>query len=273
MPPLTVGTDELPLAGSMSAPARTLYDTRRGPWPLARACRLSLGHGDERPRWAAARGSPGGGLPEDQPALRHRHVHAVDPGAAPDHHRQPLRACRGTARPAARRRRSVTGCWPASTPAAGRPRSCWPERPSLVGASTPRSAGWHLRAFRPLATTGERLADWLRAPGRDPRHLREAVEGIGGGIGWLFNARYRLWRPERDLQGRSLGRIGRDRPGLPGDPGRGLSGHCRGGGGWALPAADVRSIASDHAVIQPAFLRRFGMAAAAAGGLLAAMLW
>ena len=40
-----------------------------------------------------------------------------------------------------------------------------------------------------------------------------------------------------------------------------------------LPAADVRGIASDHAMIQPAFLRRFGMAAAAAGGLLAAMLW
>ena len=117
------------------------------------------------------------------------------------------------------------------------------------------------------------MPTWLGRRGRDPRHLRTAVEGIGGGIGWLFNARYGYGGPVVTYKGDpsvASAEIGGAFREILAEDCLAIAEAVVGG---RLPAADVRSIASDHAVIQPAFLRRFGMAAAAAGGLLAAMLW
>jgi len=118
-------------------------------------------------------------------------------------------------------------------------------------------------AWRPLASVGEAIAAWRERRGADAHKLREAVQGIAGGIGWVLNARVGYGGDEVSYKGdpsvasAAIGHAFREV----------LAEEC-----LALveqvcvegrPATAVRSIASDHAVIQPGFLLKAGVAAAA----------
>ena len=164
MPPLTVGTDELPLAGSMNASVRALYDTLLGHGrSLARAgyrwVMVTNGHGG--PRHAAAleaacrRISRRCGIAMFTPSIlvlhriitgqRFARVEALIGRPLSEAERQGLLAG------------EHAGGWETSFMLA--------ERPSLVGAEYAGLGRLAPPAFRPLATAGERVADMARAPG------------------------------------------------------------------------------------------------------------
>jgi creatinine amidohydrolase/Fe(II)-dependent formamide hydrolase-like protein len=268
MPPLTLGTDELPLPGSMSASVRALYATLLGHGrSLARAgyrwIMVTNGHGG--PRHAAALEAAcrqvgrRHGIAMFTPSIlvlhrvitgqRFARVEALLGRSLSDMERQGLLAG------------EHAGGWETSFMLA--------EDPTLVGPEYTRLSRGGPPAWRPLMAAGAWLGRWHQ----DPARLQTAVEGLGGSIGWLLNARYGYGGPAVTYKGdpsvasADIGRAFRE---VLAEDCLALAEAVVAG---QLPAADVRSIASDHAVIQPAFLRRLGLAAAAAGGVLAGMFW
>jgi creatinine amidohydrolase len=136
------------------------------------------------------------------------------------------------------------------------------ERPELV---EPGFAGLGARqppAWRPLQSWGRRLADWRARRGGDARALRELVDGLAGGIGWLLNARFGYGGDEVSYKGDpsvATAEIGHAfRQLLADDCLSIVEAVCAG----EMAATDVRSIASEHAVIQPHFLAKLALAAA-----------
>jgi hypothetical protein len=125
--------------------------------------------------------------------------------------------------------------------------------------------------WRPLAALGERVSAGLERRGRDTRTLRTAFDGLSGGIGWLLNARFGYGGAEVTYKGDpsvasvDLGRAFRE---LLAEDCLALTEEVVAG---RMRAGDVRSIASDHAVIQPTFWRRVGLAAAAVAALALAL--
>jgi hypothetical protein len=110
---------------------------------------------------------------------------------------------------------------------------------------------------------GEWLAARRERRGRDARRIREAFDGLAGSIGWLLNARFGYGGGEVTYKGDpsvasvEIGRAFREL----------LVRDCleivEAVTSRRRDAADVRSIASDHAVIQPGFAVKAGLAAAA----------
>ena len=127
--------------------------------------------------------------------------------------------------------------------------------------------------WKPLARVGEWLAARRERRGRDARRIREAVDGFAGSIGWLLNARFGYGGGEVTYKGDpsvasiEIGHAFREL----------LARDCleivEAVTSRRRDPADVRSIASDHAVIQPSFAVKAGLAVAAAAVVVVMIVW
>jgi creatinine amidohydrolase len=256
-PPLAIGTDELPLAGSINTPAATVYRVVRAfGEQLVRAgfryIVLTNAHGG--PRHAAAleaasiRISKKHGVAMIAPSIRA--LHRMVSGQALEE----VEAFLGRPLSDAERRGATSGehagTWETAWYLAKRPELVAPEHKSLEADEPPR--------WRPLA----RLGEWLerRAPAKPERKglaTHEVLTSLSGGIGWMLNARFGYGRGGKRTTYK----------GWPGVASREL------GEAYAelpvrmcledleavvegrLDPTDVKSIASDPLLIQPGVLR------------------
>lgn len=270
LPQLAIGADELPLPGTMEIAPRTLYAallaTGRS---LVRAgfenVVVTNGHGG--PRHAAAieaacrRISRRFGIRMFSPSIvvLHRIVTGGRTARVEELLGRPLDARESVAVVSGEH----AGTWETSFMLA--------ERPDLVEPEYVRLGQRQPPPFAPLVRLGERFAAWRDARGGDGAHVREAAQSLGGGIGWVLNARFGYGGDEVSYKGdpsaatAELGHAFREV--LAADCLEIVEAVCLGG----TPPESVRSIASDHAVIQPRFLLRVGVAAALAAGLLLAL--
>ncbi|MBI2913898.1 MAG: creatininase family protein [Chloroflexi bacterium] len=124
--------------------------------------------------------------------------------------------------------------------------------------------------FRPLAAVGARLAPLF---GGNGGRFQEISSGLAGGVGWLLNAHYGYGRPYRvTYQGDPSAASAELGHAIRETMVQGCLEYVERVTGGALAAADVRSIASEPAIIQPGFWQRLGLIAAGALGA-AAFLW
>ena len=267
LPPLPLGTDELPLAGSMNASQRTVYGALMAHGrSLVRAgyryIVLTNGHGG--PRHAAA-------LEYACHRISKRYgVHMIVP-ANPAMYRIVTGQCMdlvesllGRALTDAERTGALNGehagTWETSFMLAENPALVDPCYRDLPLGGPP--------AWKPLARLGERLAQRWRHRGRDAAKLEETFKHLAGGAGWLLNATYGYGGPTVTYQGdpsvasAELGHVFREV----------MVREClaiveKVAAGETRPA-EVRTIASDHVFIQPRFLPRLGWTAAAVLALM-----
>ncbi len=136
------------------------------------------------------------------------------------------------------------------------------EKPQLVDsnyASLPLDGP---PAFQPLARLGERILRWRRRGGRDTVKLQMVFQGLSRGIGWLLNAHYGYGGPVVSYQGDpsvasvEIGRAFREV--MVQDCLSIVEAVTAG----TQRASEVRSIASDPAIIQPYFWPRLAVVAA-----------
>jgi creatinine amidohydrolase len=250
LPALAIGSDELPLRGSMNVPPRTLYRAvvSQGR-ALARAgyghVVVTNGHGGPRHaaaleaacRWVSRRY----GIAMFTPSIAV--LHRIITGARFDL----TEALLGRSLTERERHGLVigehAGGWETSFMLA--------QDASLVDESFSSLGPLAPPAFRPLARIGEWFAQRRERRGKDASKLREGFGGIAGSIGWLLNCKFGYGGPEVSYKGDpsiasvEIGHAFREM----------LARDCLEvveavGTGRQL-AADVKSIASDHAVIQP----------------------
>jgi creatinine amidohydrolase/Fe(II)-dependent formamide hydrolase-like protein len=267
LPPLPLGTDEIPLAGSLNVAPRTVYAALVGHGRgLARAGYQTVvvtnGHGG--PRHAAAleaacrKVSRRTGIRMFTPSILT--LHRIITG------QRFTRVEDLLGRQLTERERAAllcgehAGAWETSFMLATDPRLVEPGFERLGPLQPP--------AWRPLARAGRRLAAWRERGGRDVARLREAVDGLSGAIGWLLNARFGYGGDEVSYKGDpsvaspEIGRAFREV--LAEDCLAIVEDVCAG----RMPAHDVRSIASEHAIIQPGFVAKLGLATALVLALL-----
>ncbi|HVM95326.1 MAG TPA: creatininase family protein [Candidatus Acidoferrales bacterium] len=260
-PPLPLGTDELPLAGSMNASQRTVYGALIAHGrSLAKAgyryIVLTNGHGG--PRHASA-------IEHACRKISKRHgVSMFSPSALALHRIvtgqrfAPVEEFLGRALTDGEKHGLVNGehagSWETSFMLA--------QNPELVESNWRELKLDKPPVFKPLAKIGEVLINRRKRRGGDAAKLEELFDGIGGGIGWLLNAHYGYGGPTVSYQGdpsvasAEIGHafrevMARDCLELVEDV---TSGRQR--------ATDVRSIASDHLPIQPWFGAKLALAAA-----------
>jgi creatinine amidohydrolase/Fe(II)-dependent formamide hydrolase-like protein len=265
--PLTLGTDELPLRGSMSTTQRELYRVL-----LAHGASLAQagyryvvvtnGHGG--PRHAAAleaacrQVSRRHGIEMFTPSI------AVLYGIVTGQRFDRLETVLGRHLTAQERAGLLNGEHAATMETS----LILAERPDLVDPVYHQLGQAGPPPFRPVAALGLPLAGLIgRGDPQRQAKVQEVVGSLAGGIGWLLNARYGYGGPEVTYQGdpsaasAELGHAIRqvaveDCLALVESVVRG-----------ERRAVEVRSIASDPALIQPLFLRRAALAAAALGTL------
>jgi len=269
-PPLPLGTDELPLAGSMHADQRTVYEgVKRHGESLAHAgfryVVVTNGHGG--PRHASALEAA------CRTVSKKRGVHMFTPSIAALHAivsgsrfpqveeiiGRPLSELERTSLLAGEH----AGTWETSFMLVQQPELVESEWRNLGPDAPP--------AFAPLETAGTWFAQRLEARGRDTKTLREIVKGLAGGVGWLLNTHYGYGGHTVTYQGNpsaaspEIGQAFRE------VMVRDCLGFVERVTSGAMAGTDVRSIASDAAIIQPYFVRRVGLVAAAI--LLALTFW
>jgi creatinine amidohydrolase len=270
MPALPIGSDELPLRGSMSVPPRTLYRAvvSQGR-ALARAgygyVVVTNGHGGPRHaaaleaacRWVSRRYRIAMFTPSI--AVLHRIVTGRRFDAT--------EALLGRALTETERHGLVigehAGGWETSFMLA--------QDPSLVGAEYRTLGPLAPPPWKPLVRLGARLAARRERRGKDASKVRQAFDGLAGAIGWLLNARFGYGGGEVSYKGDpsvasvELGHAFRE---ILAHDCLEVVEHVTAG---RRIAEDVRSIASDHAVIQPGFVMKVAAAvvgAAVLGSLL-----
>jgi creatinine amidohydrolase/Fe(II)-dependent formamide hydrolase-like protein len=267
-PPLTVGTDELPLPGSMHVSQPTLYGvlTAQGR-SLAEAgyryAVLTNGHGGAR--HAAA-------LEAACRAVSRRHgIHMFTPSnpvlyAIMSGRRfDAIEAALGRPLTGDERTYLVGG-----EHAAGWETSfLLAERPELVDPSYQELGPDGPPAFRPVVVVGRWLTSALARSGSETTgRLEEMVSALASAIGWPLNARFGYGGHEVTYEGNpsiasaALGHAFRQV--MVEDCLAVVEGVVRG----EQRAEEVRTIASDPPIIQPYFWRRLGLGAAAVVALL-----
>jgi len=265
--PLTLGTDELPLAGSMNGTQRELY-------------RVLLSHGASLAqagyRYVVVTNGHGGarhasGLEAACREVSRRHAIEMFTPAAPvlydiitGKRFDRVETVLGRPLTAQERAGLLTGEHAATMETS----LILAERPDLVDPIYRQLGPGGPPPFRPLAALGVPLAGLL---GRnDPQRqakVQEMIGALAGGIGWLLNARYGYGGPEVTYMGdpsaasAELGHAIRqvaveDCLALVESVVRG-----------ERRAVEVRSIASDSVLIHPLFLRRAALAAGAVAAL------
>ena len=268
MPSLPVGTDELPLAGSMEVSPWTLY---RAVYAYARSLVragykyivVTNGHGG--PRHAA-------GLEfVCQKISKKFGVHMFTPSALSLHRiisgerMEIVEEMLGRKLSDAERTGFLNGehagSWETSFMLA--------QNPELVEECYRRLPLDSAPPFKPLERLGERLGDLWDKQGRSSHKIREAFDSLSGGIGWLLNARYGYggasvtYNGDPSVASVEMGNIFRDL----------MVRECLtlvdGVTSGRMSALEVRSIASDHPVVRPNFLPRLALAAAVILALIA----
>jgi creatinine amidohydrolase len=273
-PPLPVGTDEVPLPGSINMPARVVYDVVRSFGDqLARAgfryIVLTNAHGG--PRHAAGleaacrKVSRKHGVAMFTPAIRA--LHRMVTGSTLEE----VEARIGRSLTDEERKGLVSGehagTWETAWYLARRPDLVKPDYKNLGLDGPPR--------FAPLASAGERIAGWLDRVGRKgaAEAVRTTCGGLAGSVGWMLNARSGYGRNDGErvtYQGwpavatSEVGAVYADMPVemCLQDLEAVVEGRVRPG--------DVRSIASDPVVIQPWFFR---VTAVGVAGLFLLAAW
>lgn len=268
LPPLPLGTDELPLAGSMNAPQRTVYAAIMAhARSLLRAgyryIVLTNGHGG--PRHAAAlehacrRMSKRHAIQMFTPSILA--LHRIITGQRLD----TVEALLGRALTDGEKRGLLAGehagSWETSFMLAERPELVEPTYRDLELDGPPH--------FKPIAAFGGRLVQWRTRRGHAATKLQTTVDGLAGGIGWLLNARYGYGgRPPVTYQGDpsvASAEIGTAFREVMVQECLSIVEAVTEG---KMDATEVRSIASDPTIIQPHFWSKVGVAAAAALALL-----
>ncbi len=269
-PPLALGTDELPLPGSINSSPRTVYRAVRALGDsLARAgfryVMITNAHGG--PRHAAALESAcravsrRNGIAMFTPAIRALHRMVTGQTLAE------VEALIG--RPLSENERhglvsgEHAGTWETSWYLAQRPELVAPEYKSLAEDHPPK--------LRFVVALGERLGALLARLGVSSGKLpvKDLLASLAGSLGWLANARYGWGRAGERVSysgwpAVASADVGRAYAEIPvrlclEDLEAVVSGR--------LAARDVRSIASDPAVIQPWFPRLALAALAALAGV------
>lgn len=265
-PVLTLGTDELPLAGSMDSNQKTVFTAVRDHGRSLAAAgfqyvAVTNGHGG--PRHAAGleaacrEVSRRQGIAMFSPSIAV--LHAIITGA----HMEFVESRLGRPVTDAERDGMLSGehagTWETSFMLA--------QEPQLVDATYRHLEKCAPPPFTPLLAAGNGLIAVQEMLGRDTAKMREMVTNLAGGVGWLLNARRGYGGPTVSYKGTpavasaELGHIFREL----------LAREC-----LALvedvtsgrkSALQVRSIASDAPIIQPRFWSRVGMAAVAAVAL------
>jgi creatinine amidohydrolase len=261
LPPLPLGTDELPLAGSMNASQRTVYAavTAHGRSLVRAGYRhivLTNGHGG--PRHAAA-------LEHACRKISKRYAVQMFTPSILALHRiitgqrfATVEALMGRALTDAEKRGLLSGehagSWETSFMLA--------EKPELVESNYPELPLDGPPAFKPLAKLGALIVQWRSRRGHDAAKLRMVFDGLCGSLGWLLNARYGYGGPVVSYKGDpsvASAEIGRAFRELMVQECLAIVEAVTAG---AQRAVDVRSIASDPAIIQPYFWSRLGLVAA-----------
>jgi creatinine amidohydrolase len=267
LPPLPLGTDELPLAGSMTTNQRTVYNAVRAHGTsLAKSgyryIVVTNGHGGPRHasgleaacRWVSKKH----GVEMFTPSIKA--LHGIITGqrftevetqlgrALTDHEKANLVGG------------EHAGGWETSFMLAQNPELVEPNYQQL-GHDGPPHVPW-------IESIGRTLGGFLDRRGRDGAQTREIFTSLAGGIGWLMNTKYGYGGPAVTYEGTpavaspELGKAFRH---VMADECLKMLEAVTSG---QLKATDVRSIASDPALIQPQFWPRVGIAAA----LLAALI-
>lgn len=267
LPPLPLGTDELPLPGSMNASPRDVYAVLVAHGrSLARAgignVVVTNGHGG--PRHAAAleaacrKVSRREGVRMFTPSIVT--LHRIITGQRLARVEELLGRPLGDAERAGLLCGEHAGAWETSFMLAQDASLVEPDHQRLGARQPPRWA--------PLARWGGRLVALRERRGGDAAKVRETVDALAGAIGWLLNARYGYGGEEISYKGDpsvASAEIGHAfREVLAADCHAIVESVCAG----EMAPAEVRSIASDHALIQPGFATRVGLAAAAVAVLL-----
>jgi creatinine amidohydrolase/Fe(II)-dependent formamide hydrolase-like protein len=268
LPPLPLGTDELPLAGSMNASGGTVYRAvcAHGN-SLAKAgykyVVVTNGHGG--PRHAA-------GLEAACRTVSKKHgiqmitpsvlaLHAIITGQRFEAVEEKLGRSLTEDEKANLVGGEHAGGWETSFMLAQNPDLVEADYASLQKCAPP--------ALRPVAALGQRLVDWRASRGHDVSQLTEVVGSLSKGLGWLLNAHYGYGGPTVTYQGTpavasaELGHAFRD---VMADECLQIVESVTSG---RRAAQDIRSIASDPPIIQPYFWSRL------AGGVAAliALAW
>lgn len=267
-PPLPLGTDELPLAGSMNVDQRTVYEgVRRQGESLARAgfryVVVTNGHGG--PRHASALEAA------CRKVTRKATVQMFSPSIAALH--AVVTGQRFTQveelieRPLTEQEKGGL--------LAGEHAGGWETSFMLVQQPELVERGWQQLGldrppvFRPLQRLGDKVIALVARLGRDTNGLREIFGGLSGGIGWLLNTQYGYgghtvsYQGDPSIASPEIGQAFRE------VMVRDCLAYVERVTSGAMSALEVRSIASDPIVIQPYFVRN----AAILAGLLALILW
>ena len=269
MPVLPVGADELPLAGSMELSPWTLY---RAVYSYARSLVragfryivVTNGHGG--PRHAAAleyvchKVSRKFGVHMITPSVLA--LHRIITGERMEIVEQMLGRQLSDTEKTGFLNGEHAGSWETSFMLAQNPELVEPSYKQLPLDAPP--------PWKPFAKVGAQVADFLDARGRNTVKLREAIDSLAGGLGWLLNARYGYggasvtYAGDPSVASAEMGTIFREL----------MVREClsivEGVTAGRMSALEVRSIASDHAIVRPNFLPGLAVAAAV---LLALSVW
>lgn len=261
MPHLPVGTDELPAPGSINVRPRALY---RVLWDQGRSLVragfryivLTNGHGG--PRHAAAieyvcrRITRRYGVQMFSPAILalHRIITGQRFGRVEELMGRPLTDAEKVGLVGGEH----AGGWETAFALAA--------LPGVVEKNWQELGSMRPPAFRPMARVAEAVAGRLEARGRDASKVRELLGGLANSIGWLCNAQYGYGGPLVTYSGNpsvasaELGHAFREV--MVEDCLAEIEAVTSG----RKDANEVRSIASDHPLIQPRFGERLAWAVA-----------
>jgi creatinine amidohydrolase len=272
-PPLPLGTDEVPLPGSINTPPRVVYRAVLAfGRQLARAgfryIVLTNAHGG--PRHAAAleaacrRVSRRHGVAMITPSIRA--LHRMVTGQTLDQVEERIGRRLTDEERQGLSNGEHAGTWETSWYLAQRPELVTPEYKNLAEDHPPRVGA--------MARLGDRIAGRFGngAGGGFARGVGEALNALSGSVGWLLNARYGYGRDGArvtysgwpSVASAEVGRVYAEMPVelCLEDVEAVVEGR--------IDPKEVRSIASDHLVIQPYFLHGV---AAFVGGTVLLVVW
>lgn len=267
LPVLPLGTDELPLAGSMTTNQRTVYNAvcAHGA-SLARAgyryVVVTNGHGGPRHasglegacRWVSKKF----GIEMFTPSIKA--LHAIITGQRFAEVEAQL------GRPLSEHEKANlvggehAGGWETSFMLAQNPELVEPIYPQL-GHDGPPHVPW-------IERLGHRIGNILDSRGRDGAQTREIFTTLAGGVGWLLNTKYGYGGPAVSYEGTpavASAELGNAFRHVMADECMKLLESVTSG---QAKAVDIRSIASDPAIIQPQFWPRVAVAAAIVAALV-----
>lgn len=267
-PHIPIGTDELPLPGSVDGPQQTVYRALLA-YGAAMAhagfgyAVVTNGHGG--PRHASALEAASRAVSKSEGIEMFSPSIAVLYGILRGGRHEQLE--RNLGRPLSDAEREGllhgehAGTMETSFALAERPDEVEPGFEALGQMGPP--------AFKPLALAGRAVAPVL---GGGSERFREISDSLAGGVGWILNARYRYGGEPVTYQGdpsagsAELGHAIRE------TMAQGCLEFVERVTSGEMSAQEVRSIASEPAIIQPGFWQRLGLLSAAAVGA-AALVW